>query len=295
MNNEIPLLPLVRRSFENDPIAAAHCLETMDENDAVEVIKTLPLSVAAQAIHQLNDSYSAVLLQKLPRNLFKKIINNLDPKQGANIFLKFSNDMRQVFLDLLEEKIKKQIQELLTYPEDSAGRIMTTDLIAFHGDIKVREAVQKIRQLARKGGAESYIYVIDKDEHLIGVLNMRDMLLASENDILETVMLKDVFTVHCFTDREKVAMELSTRNYFAVPVVDTENRLLGVVRAEHLIDDVQQEATEDIQRMFGVGGDERAFSLDPAQCSSIILTTITDVMGFFAFLGFAVLFQDYLL
>jgi len=343
--------------------------------------------------------------------------------------------MRIKLLNLLDEKQRRQIQELLNFPEHSAGRVMSLNFIAFHSEIKVRDAIEKIRRMAKKGTALSYIYVIDEESRLVGIMNMRDMLLADSGASLESIMRKDLFTVNCMEEIEKITSAFVDRKFFAVPVVDNENRLLGVIRAEHVIGDVQDAATEDIQKMVGVSGDERAFSplsksfgtrlpwlhvnlvtafmaayvvslfediiakitvlavylpvvagqggnagaqslaivmrglvmrevpphkvkklilketfigavngvvigivtaliawywqgnpylgvvigmgmivnltvaglsgalipltmkalhLDPAQCSSIILTTITDVMGFFAFLGFAVLFQNFL-
>ena len=436
MKDNTHLLSLVGKYFEQDPVRAAHTLETMGSHEAVEVLKSIPAQLAAEAFNHLNDAFAAVLLPKLPLPLFSKITNQLDPQKGANIFIQFSMELRQQLLDNLEEHKKKQIQELLNFPEDSAGRIMTVDFIAFHGDVKARDAVLKIRYLAKKGSSASYIYVIDHEERLVGVLNMRDLLLADSQTKLEEVMRRDIFTVNCFDDREKIVDELKRRNYFVAPVVDHENRLLGIVKAEQLIAGVQEEATEDIQKMFGAGGNEKAFSpikfslstrlpwlyvnlvtaflaaavvaafediiakitvlavylpvvagqggnagaqslavvmrglvmreippqkvrklifketfvglvngvaigivtglaawlwqgnpvlglvvalgmlvnltvaglsgaiipismkamhLDPAQCSNIILTTITDVMGFFAFLGFAVIFQDYLM
>lgn len=436
MDRTTPLLPIVRKYFERDPAAAAHTLETMGTEDAVEALKAIPASMAAEAVHYLNDVHAAELLQKLPRGLFKRIVGSLDAQQGANILLKFTNELRADFLESLEERKKTQIQELLTYPEDSAGRMMTLDFIAFHSDVKVKDAVQKIRQLAQTKPTPSYVYVVDSENHLTGILNMRDIMLASENDALESVMRRDIFTVNCFDDRETLTNEFLKRKYFAVPVVDAGNRLLGVVKADELIGQVQVEASEDIQKMFGASGDEKAFSpigfslrtrlpwlhvnlvtaflaaavvslfegiiakitvlavylpvvagqggnagaqslavvmrglvmreippqkvkklilketgvglvngivigvvtglvawvwqgnpflgvviglgmlvnltvaglsgavipiamkavrLDPAQCSSIILTTITDVMGFFAFLGFAVVFQNHLM
>src|SRR3990167_1437759 len=130
MKKQTLLLPIVQRYFESDPIAAAHSLETMDDEDAIEVLKTIPPNLATDAIRYLNDAFAAHLLANLPQALLKKIANNLEAQQAANIFLQFSNETRQVFLELLEENKKKLIQELLTYPEDSAGRIMTTDLTA---------------------------------------------------------------------------------------------------------------------------------------------------------------------
>ena len=254
------LLPIAEKYFERDPVAAAHALEAMGSGDAVEVLKTIPLSMATEAMKHLNDAYAAVLLRKMPRSLFVRIANSLDVRQAANIFLEFPEDMRRDFLELLEEKKKREIQELLIYPRESAGQIMTVDFIAFHSDLKVKDAVSKIRYLAQKNSKSSYIYVIDKEGRLIGVLRMRDLLIADGNTLLESIMHRDVFSVDCFLDREQVANEFSRRNYFAVPVVDHEHKLLGVIRAEQMIAGVQEEVTEDIQKMFGASGNERAFS-----------------------------------
>lgn len=436
MKNDQPLLLLARKYFETDPVSAAHNLEAMSSHDAVDVLKSLPVTMAAGALKHINDAYVAVLLERMPRGVFVKLVSALEEKQAANIFLQFSQELRKEFLALLDEPKRKKVQEFLTFPVNSAGRIMSVDFIAFHAGLKVKEAVQKIRHLAQKGSKASYIYVIDEQNRLSGVLRMRDLLLSEDHVLLEQIMQKEVYQVNCFTDRELVANDLKQRNYFAAPVVDNEHRMLGVVRAEHLIGDVQEEATEDIQKMFGASGDENVFSpmsfslrtrlpwlhvnlltaflaaavvslfedviakitvlavylpvvagqggnagaqslavvmrgiimreipphkakqlilketgigfinglviglvtgvvawlwqgmpflgvvialgmlvnltvaglagamiplamkglgLDPAQCSNIILTTITDVMGFFAFLGFAVVFQNYLM
>ncbi len=260
MRSHTPLLPIVRKYFEDDPRKAAHSLETLSEEEAVRVLKTLPSVLSSQAFPYLQDHYAAALLKEIPQDLFNQIVEKLDPQQGARIFINLPNDIRKRFLEHLPEKIKARIQELLTYPENSAGRMMMTDFLAFHGELKVKDAIQRIRLLERKKATNSYTYVVDKDNHLIGVMNMRDLLLASADATLESMMRKDVFVVNSFMDREEVARELSKRRYFAVPVVDHENQLLGVVKSDQLIQDVQKEATEDLQKMFGAGGDERAFS-----------------------------------
>jgi magnesium transporter len=260
MDTQAPLLPLVRKYFESDPASAAHHLEVLDENEALETFKSLPPEVAAKAVPHLNDEFAAMLLQGLPEQVFKEIVERLDVQQGTAIFLRLPNEKRAQFLMPLDVKRKKEIQELLTYPEDSAGRIMSTNLLAFHGDTTVETAIEKIRQLAKKGTATTYAYVVGEEHHLIGVMNMRDMMLASPQAQLNSVVRKDIFAVDCFMDREKVAEELSRRKYFAAPVVDQQSRLLGVVKSDQLIQDVKEEAAEDLQKMFGVGGDEKAFS-----------------------------------
>jgi magnesium transporter len=101
---------------------------------------------------------------------------------------------------------------------------------------------------------------VDEQDHLIGVMNMRDLLLAAPDRTLESVMRTEVFAFHCFTDREEAAMEFSKRRYFAAPVVDSDQRILGIIKAEQLIQGAQEELVEDLQRMVGAGGDERTSS-----------------------------------
>lgn len=435
MPDENSLLPFVRKQFESDPAAAARSLETMTEQEAVGVLGALPPTLAAKALRQLQVGYAAALLKDAGPELFQEVARDVESEHAAAIFMALPNDTREQFLAHLPAKLKREVQELLTYPVGSVGRIMRTNFLAFHTDVKVADAIEKIRSLVKQRVPLSYVYVIDQKDHLVGVMNMRDLMLASPEATVESIMRRDVFTLNAFTDREEAAKELAKRRYFAAPVVDGENRILGIVKGEQLIEEMQEEATEDIQRMFGAGGDERAFSsvgfslkkrlpwlhvnlgtaflaagvvaffeeiiakitilavflpvvagqggnagaqslaivmrglvmreipkekrwslvwkeawlgaitgtvtgivtalvawlwhgnpflgiviglgmivnlffaglsgaaipigmkslgLDPAQCSSIILTTVTDVVGFFAFLGFAVVFQNYL-
>ena len=251
---------IVRQFFEQDPVLAAHHLETMEEGDAVSVLASLPPGLTAQVFSHLQPNFAAAMLRSLPPNIFSATVEKLDSQQAAALFFHLSQEQRQALIDRLPEKSRYQIQEILTYPENSAGRVMSAQFLAFHSDVKVKNAIQRIRLLARKKTPSSYAYVVDRENKLVGVMNMHDLMLAPGDAALEAVMRQDVFAVNCFMDREQVAEELSKRRYFAAPVVDNENRLLGVVKAEQLIEDVQEEATEDIQKMFGAGGDERVFS-----------------------------------
>ncbi len=260
MPTRTPLLPLVQKFFETDAVTAAHSLETMEEAEALSVLMALPPPLSAQAFRYLPVRQAGALLREVPPDLFKQIVERLDTQQGAAILLNVPDQTRQSFIDHLTEKKRREIQELLTYPENSAGRLMTTEFLAFHTEVRVKEAIQKIRSLAHRKALVSYAYVVDMDNRLVGVINMRDLMLASPDATLESIMRTDVFTVNCFLDREEVANELGNRRFFAAPVVDHEHRLLGVVKADQLLEHVKAEVVEDIQKMFGVSGDERAFS-----------------------------------
>ncbi|MBI3317368.1 MAG: magnesium transporter [Candidatus Omnitrophica bacterium] len=254
------LLPIVRSYFETDLPRAAHSLESLPTQEAVEVLSSIPASLAAQAMPHLQVEFAASLLKNMPSALSALIAGHLEPALGASVFLRLPEDKKEEFLNQLTEKAKREVRDFLNYPEDSAGRIMSTDAMTFRTDITVREAISKIRQSARQKTPASYAYVLDRENHLVGVMNMRDMLMAPAEARLESVMRRDIFSIQAFTDREQIARELSKRRFFAVPVVDAQNRFLGVIRAEQMIQDVQEEATEDLQKMFGAGGDERVFS-----------------------------------
>jgi magnesium transporter len=435
MRKSTNLLPLARDYIEQDPVAAACSLERMTEEEAEEVFRSLPPRLAAAIFPHLQVHYAATLLQSTEPQAVEGVVARLEASRAATVFMHLPPDVRERFLPRLPQKLKDQIHEQLTYPEDSVGRLMTTTFLAFHKDLTVRAAIARMRKRAQKRLPMSYVYVLGDGDRLVGVLNMHDLLLAAPDQTLESVMKTDVFVLPAFTDREDAAAELSRRRYFAAPVVDPDNRILGIIKAEQLISGAQEEVAEDIQTMFGVSADERSFSplkfslrkrlpwlhvnlltafmaaavvalfegtiaritvlavflpvvagqggnagaqslaivmrglvmreiprarygflvfkesllgivtgaitgvvtaviawlwygnpalglvvglgmivnlffagmsgssipllmkalrLDPAQCSSIILTTVTDVVGFFAFLGFAVVFQDWL-
>lgn len=260
MPKRLPLLPLVRSYFEKEPLQAARSLEAMTEEEALQALTALPASLIVKVFPHLPLSYAARVLTEVSPELFQEIVKQLDPKQGAALFRQVPPEVCKHILEILPETLKRKVQDLLIYPEESAGRILSTDFLALHMDLNVKDTIFKIRALSKKGPVSSYTYVVDHEDRLVGVINMRDLIVASGEETLSQVMRKDFFAVDGFMEREKVAQELSTRKFFAIPVVDGENRLLGVVRADQLIEDAKIEATEDLQKMFGAGGDERVFS-----------------------------------
>ena len=260
MEKNQSFLPVIQHYFESDLVHAAQFLETMDPEEAASVIAEISPSLQNQVFLELQDTFAAQVMNTMSQDDSYRILESLDHQRSANILRCLKEDKRNLFIQKFPEVIRRKILEFLIYPLQSAGQMMTGDFLAFHSEIKVQDAVQKIRETVRKGQQTSYIYVVDRENHLAGVMNMRDMLLAIPEATLESIMRKNVFAVDAFLDREAVAAELSKRKYFSAPVVDSEFRLLGVIKAEQMIGGVQEEATEDMQKLFGAGGDERAFS-----------------------------------
>ena len=260
MNTETPLLPLARQFFESDPARAAQSLDFMAHDEAITVLEVLPHPLSAQAFRHLQAGQAARLLEKISPELFQAVVERLDSQQCAAILLSLPQASRQKLIDSLPDKEKREIQEVLTYPEDSAGRLMTTEFLALRKDTTAGEALERIRVQAARKAPASYGYVVDEENHLLGVANLYDLIVADPKTNVSTVMRRNVFAVNAFMSREEVTAELSQRKYFAVPVVDHENRLLGIVKSDRLLARVQEEATEDLQKMFGASAEERVFS-----------------------------------
>jgi magnesium transporter len=260
MTDNTTLLPLVQKFFENDLSAAAGVLESMPEEEAAGALKSLPTPLAARVVKVLQISYAAELLKEADDYMMIEMTSHLDPQFLASIMMLLPQDARERMSQHISGKLKDQIRELLEYPEGSIGRTMTTDFVALKKNNRAEEAIEKIRSLAKRKYPSSYVYVVDEENRLIGVLNMRDLMLADPEKTLDEISRKDFFALHCFTDRQDAANELAKRKFFAAPVVDSENHILGIVKAERMIQGVQEEMTKDIQRMFGAGADERVFS-----------------------------------
>ena len=260
MTDNTILLPLVQKLFENDLSAAAGVLESMPEDEAAGALKSLPITLVARVVKVLQISYAAELLKEADDHMIIELTSHLDPQFLASIMMLLPQDARERMSKHISGKLKDQIRELLDYPEGSIGRTMTTDFVALKKNNRAEEAIEKIRSLAKRKYPSSYVYVVDEENRLIGVLNMRDLMLAAPEKTLDEISRKDFFALHCFTDRQDAANELAKRKFFAAPVVDSENHILGIVKAERMISGVQEEMTKDIQRMFGAGADERVFS-----------------------------------
>ncbi|MCB4756262.1 MAG: magnesium transporter [Elusimicrobia bacterium] len=260
MKNIRPVVQLLQRYIERDPLAASKYLEAMDESEAVAAMAFLSPALCAEVIPHMRMNYVAEFFKQSSPEVFEVVVKRLRPEQAATLLRALPQDLCKALIDRLPEEMKKEVQDLLIFPENSAGRIMSTLFIAYHEDMIVKEAIQRIRATVSRYGPATYTYVVDHENHLCGVLNMRDLLLAPPDIPIRDVMDRNVFCIDGFMDREEVAEELSKQHFYAAPVVDAERHLLGVVRSDHLLGHVQEEGTEDILKMVGAGKDERTTS-----------------------------------
>src|SRR5687767_3883900 len=162
-------------------------------------------------------------------------------------------------LDLMRPKESGVVENLLEYDEQTAGRIMNPHVFALSEDMTVGEAITEL-QNNRDVEMVFYLYVVDDRKHLVGVVSLRRLLLVSPETPLKRIMTADLISARVDMDQEEVARQVAAYNLLAIPVVDEENKLVGIITVDDVIDVIKDEATEDIYRLAGVTGDERAFT-----------------------------------
>ena len=251
---------LIEKFIEHDAVSSSNIIEDLDVEEAAKIFEGLSPEIIARILRNLQISFSASIIEKLSDQFVSNTLPLLEPQLLTSVLMNSSKESRERLRQYISGAAEKQIQELLEYPEGSVGRVVSTDFLSFDRRVTAKDAIRKIRSLSRKRMAVSYAYVVDDERHLIGVLNMRDLMVAESNQEVDSIMLENVFSLHCFTEIQEAANELAKRKYFAAPVVDSENHIIGIIKAERLIKGVQEDSVQDIQRMFGAGGDERPFS-----------------------------------
>jgi magnesium transporter len=184
-----------------------------------------------------------------------RILSAMADDDAADLLADLPETLREQILNIMSDKETEEVSELLSYPDDSAGRIMTTDFLSLPETTTAQKAVDKVRK-ASATEMIFYVYVTDEERRLSGVLSLRQLVTASDEALLSDMMIRDVHKVHVTTDQEEVARLVSRYNLLAIPVVDHNDVLVGIITVDDVIDVLREEATEDILKMAGASGDE---------------------------------------
>jgi len=260
MSQEESIFRFISQMIEASPEKAIKSIESLSTQDAVNVVKSLPFFSAVKIFDEVQPKIGAEILGKFNIEYISSIFEKVSHEQTANIFRCFSGEKSRELLKTLNPQLASKIAEILNYPNESAGRLMQPEFIAFRKDMKVREVISQLRNFAKKRVPTSYCYVVDYKNNLLGVLNMRDLVLAGLTQSVEEIMKKDVIKVSPFADREQLINIFTEKHYLAIPVVNDEGKLIGVVNTKGLIESTEEEASEDIQILFGASAEERVYS-----------------------------------
>ena len=196
---------------------------------------------------------------RVPPEEIAKLAQDIPSDDAAALIDHLPEELSAAVLHLMRPKESTVVENLLEYAERTAGRIMNPNVFALNEDITVGEAITEI-QSSRDVEMVFYLYVVDERRHLVGVVSLRRLLLVSPETPLKRIMTADLISARVDMDQEEVARQVAAYNLLAIPVVDAENKLVGIITVDDVIDVIKDEATEDIYRLAGVAGDERAFT-----------------------------------
>ncbi|NJM20525.1 MAG: magnesium transporter, partial [Richelia sp. SM1_7_0] len=243
----VPVQPVdIAQAIEDLPKAMqAIAFRLLLKQDAIEVYEYLDSNVQQSLIAELRD-------QEL-----LDIVDRMSPDDRARLFDELPATVVRRLLEELSPAEREATALLLGYKEDTAGRIMTTEYLSVKEDLTISQTIERIRILADTTELIYYLYVTDTERRLTGTVSFRDLVIAESEQKLSEIMTRDVLLVHTDTDQEEVAQIIQRYDLVAVPVVDTEQRLVGIVTVDDVLDVLEQETTEDIYALGGVeaGGD----------------------------------------
>ena len=190
----------------------------------------------------IRDRRIAAIIEKAPTNDQSGILNILEDEKAQSI------------IELLNAEEQEEIAEIMGYPDDSAGTLMNTEVFTLHESITAGEAIQTLQD---QEGAEMvfYLYITDDDDRLVGVISLRALTTTPSSTKLKDIMIKNIHSIRPETDQEDVAKIVAQYNFLAVPVLDSDSKLLGIVTVDDVVDVIREEATEDFLRMAGAGKD----------------------------------------
>jgi magnesium transporter len=253
------LLNLLQKQHPADLAQMFSELQDKDREAAFTVLADRNGRLAMEAVSELGPEAGAALLATRPAEEIAKLAQEIPSDDAAALIDYLPEELSAAVLHLMRPKESGVVENLLEYAERTAGRIMNPNVFALNEDITVGEAITEI-QSARDVEMVFYLYVVDERRHLVGVVSLRRLLLVSPETPLKRIMTADITSARVDMDQEEVARMVAAYNLLAIPVVDAENKLVGIITVDDVIDVIKDEATEDIYRLAGVSGDERAFT-----------------------------------
>jgi len=218
------------------PADIADLVNEMAPGQRTAVLSSLDSEVAADALGEMEDSYQANVISDMESEKASDILEEMDPDEAADLIADLPEEKAEELLDLMEEEEAREIRQLLQYPEDTAGGIMTTEYFAINDNLAVSEALDLIRKHKPEAESIYYVYVVDDSNRLRGVISLVDLVTGSPEVRISAIMNENVVKVGLTTKHYEVAKVVAKYNLLAVPVVDENNTLMGIVTVDDAID-----------------------------------------------------------
>ena len=239
---ESPKTAAVRLTIPHQKLALLHpadiadVVEEMTADERIAVFQQLDLETAAEALQEVEPEMQAAIVTDLPEERAADILEEMDPDEAADLLQDLPEERREELVELMEKEDAQDVEELLTYPEDSAGGIMTSDFFALSGDLTAAQAIDHLREKKPDPQLTYYLYVVDAHGKLEGVLSLRDLVVAAPETKVTAIMDPHVLKVDAETPKEEVASLIAKYDLLALPVVDARGKLLGTVTVDDVVE-----------------------------------------------------------
>lgn len=254
-NNKILELRELMEEYHNRDIF--DILENLDEDNQIKLFEILPIDMAASILDETDSEFFRHILSKLNTEHKANILEMMSLDDMADILGDLEESEREEIINLLNQEDAQDVKELLIYEEESAGGIMTTGYIAINKDMTAKEAIDYMRENAIDAETIYYMYVVDNFDKLVGVLSLRELIISRDDSIIEDLMSENIISVYVDEDREKAVKLVSKYDLIAIPVIDRDRTLKGIITVDDVIDVIEEEASEDMYKFAGTSEQER--------------------------------------
>jgi magnesium transporter len=238
---------------ELQPYDIARYFESIPENYHTRFLLFLSSEQIAALIQELEKEMQLKVLTKLGMDQSGSVLDLMDNDDLASLLEDLSADKIEEFLSKMKKEESKIVMDIMNYPPETAGRLMTNRFVWIHQHYTVREAVNKLKEFAEYSETINYLYVIDNDKKLVGVVSYRDLILADEKEKISNIMFTRVISVNAEADQEEAAQMIERYDFLAIPVVTNEQILIGIVTFDDILDVIIKEANEDIEKLSATG------------------------------------------
>ncbi len=224
----------------------------MKDEDSLKLFRLLPKDMAAEVFANLESDDQQYIISFLSDRETSNIVNNLYADDAADFLEEMPANVVKRILAHANPETRKDINQLLQYPERSAGSIMTVEYVDLKKDMTIGQAIERIRRIGLDSETVNICYVLDARRVLVGTVDLRYLLILSEDSIIGDIMNDNVISIGTMDDQEEAARKIQKYDFTAMPVVDNENRMVGIITVDDVVDILEQEATEDIEKMAAI-------------------------------------------
>ena len=242
-----------------NPADIASVLDELDERWLPLVFRLLPKELAAEAFVEMEPEQQELLIRGFSDAELKEVLDEMFVDDAVDVIEEMPANVVRRILSQADPVMRRQINEILRYPEDSAGSLMTTEYVSLRPNMTVEEAILRIR---RTGVDKETIYTcyVTKDRHLLGMVSVKDLLPADDDEkLISDIMEENIISVGTHDDQEQVVQMFSKYNFLALPVTDAEGRMVGIVTVDDAMDVMEDEATEDMEMMAGIAPTDKPY------------------------------------